>query len=73
MTESGNRPARPAGLALGMMSGTSLDGIDAALVQTDGETATAVTAAMMNGGPLGTISSDTIVRSGWGLRNAQRK
>ena len=32
-----------------------------------------VTAAMMNAGPFGTISSDTMVRSGWGLWKTQRK
>ena len=31
--------------ALGMMSGTSMDGIDAALIETDGEAAEAVPAS----------------------------
>ena len=55
LTESGNRPTGPAGLALGMMSGTSLDGIDAALVQTDGETVTSC-------GPALTVPYDETMR-----------
>jgi anhydro-N-acetylmuramic acid kinase len=37
MSKSGNRKDDGAMWALGLMSGTSLDGIDAALIQTDGE------------------------------------
>ena len=44
-------------LALGLMSGTSLDGIDAALVETDGETVRATGAAL-------TIAYDDDLRSG---------
>lgn len=44
-------------LALGLMSGTSLDGIDAALVETDGETVTATGAAL-------TVAYDDGLRAG---------
>jgi len=42
MTDTGNKPR----WALGMMSGTSCDGIDAALVETDGETEIIIGAAL---------------------------